>query len=40
MGQAFGKPRVYATREEALERFRTVPPQANYLDFVMADVDR
>jgi len=38
MGQAFGKPRVYATREEALERFRTVPPQANYLDFVMADV--
>lgn len=38
MGQAFGKPRSYATREEALERFRTVPPQDHYLDYVMADV--
>jgi pimeloyl-ACP methyl ester carboxylesterase len=38
MGQAFGRPRSYATREEALERFRTVPPQAHYLDYVMADV--
>ena len=38
MGQAFGKPRSYATREEAIERFRTVPPQDHYLDYVMADV--
>ncbi len=38
MGQAFGRPRSYATREEALERFRTVPPQEHYLDYVMADV--
>ena len=32
MGQAFGKPRFYASREEGLERFRTVPPQDHYLD--------
>ena len=38
MGQAFGKPRSYASREEALERFRTVPPQEHYLDYVMHDV--
>lgn len=38
MGEAFGKPRVYASREEAFARFRTVPPQAHYLDYVMADV--
>jgi len=38
MGAAFGKPRSYASREEALERFRTVPPQDHYLDYVMADV--
>ena len=38
MGAAFGKPRAYTSREEALERFRTVPPQDHYLDYVMADV--
>ncbi|MEM9176627.1 MAG: alpha/beta hydrolase [Myxococcota bacterium] len=38
MGQAFGKPRHYASREEGLSRFRTVPPQDHYLDYVMADV--
>ncbi len=38
MGAAFGKPRIYASRAEALERFRTVPPQDHYLDYVMADV--
>jgi pimeloyl-ACP methyl ester carboxylesterase len=35
IGKAFGKPRVYASPEEALERFRTVPPQDHYLDYVM-----
>ena len=38
MGAAFGKPRHYASEKEALERFRTVPPQDHYLDYVMADV--
>jgi len=38
IGAAFGKPRVYESLEIALERFRTVPPQENYLDYVMADV--
>jgi len=38
IGAAFGKPRVYESLEVALERFRTVPPQENYLDYVMADV--
>jgi pimeloyl-ACP methyl ester carboxylesterase len=38
LGQAFGTPRVYPTEAEALARFRTVPPQDNYLDYVMADV--
>lgn len=38
IGNAFGKPRVYATPEEALARFRTVPPQADYLDYVMHDL--
>lgn len=38
MGAAFGKPRFYGSRKEALERFRTVPPQDHYLDYVMADV--
>jgi pimeloyl-ACP methyl ester carboxylesterase len=33
--EAFGNPRTYATVEEALARFRTVPPQAHYCDFVM-----
>ncbi len=38
MGAAFGKPRFYSSRKEALDRFRTVPPQEHYLDYVMADV--
>lgn len=38
--EAFGLPRVYPTVEEALARFRTVPMQANYLDFVMDHVGR
>lgn len=38
MGAAFGKPRHYASHAEGLERFRTVPPQDHYLDYVMADV--
>ena len=39
-GQAFGLPKVYPTAEVALSRFRTVPPQAHYLDFVMHHVAR
>ena len=39
-GQAFGAPKVYPSREEALERFRTVPPQERYLDYVMHHVSR
>ncbi len=39
-GQAFGVPRLYATRDEALGRFRTVPPQRNYLSYVMHHVAR
>jgi len=38
MGEAFGIPRPYASREEAIRRFRTVPPQDHYLDYVMHDV--
>lgn len=37
-GQAFGVPRVYASAEEALGRFRTVPPQEHYLPYVMRHV--
>jgi pimeloyl-ACP methyl ester carboxylesterase len=37
-GQAFGKPRVYARRAEAIARFRTVPAQAHYLDYVMTEI--
>ena len=37
-GQAFGRPRVYASREEARSRFRTVPEQESLLDYVMSDV--
>jgi pimeloyl-ACP methyl ester carboxylesterase len=40
IGDAFGQPRVYATPEEAFDRFRTVPPQENYLDYVMYDLAR
>ena len=38
VGEAFGQPRVYENPEEALKRFRTVPPQEHYLDYVMADL--
>lgn len=38
VGQAFGQPRIYKTPEEALARFRTVPPQEHYLDYVMAEL--
>ncbi len=38
IGQAFGVPRVYERREDALARFRTVPPQKHYLDYVMAEL--
>jgi pimeloyl-ACP methyl ester carboxylesterase len=37
---AFGRARVYATEEEALARFRTVPAQEHYLPFVMDHVAR
>lgn len=37
---AFGRERTYATLDEAIGRFRTVPAQANYLDFVMDNVAR
>lgn len=35
---AFGMPRTYRSVEEATARFRTVPPQAKYLDYVIAYV--
>jgi pimeloyl-ACP methyl ester carboxylesterase len=38
--QAFGRPRTYATVEEALVRFRTVPEQEHYLDYVLDHVAR
>jgi pimeloyl-ACP methyl ester carboxylesterase len=36
--QAFGRPRTYETADDAIARFRTVPPQEHYLDFVIAHV--
>jgi pimeloyl-ACP methyl ester carboxylesterase len=36
--EAFGQPRVYPTREDALAHFRTVPAQDHYRDFVMDHV--
>jgi pimeloyl-ACP methyl ester carboxylesterase len=39
-GRAFGQPKVYPTREEALGHFRAVPPQAHYLPYVMHHVSR
>jgi pimeloyl-ACP methyl ester carboxylesterase len=36
----FGRHKVYATVEEALARFRTVPPQPRYLDYVVDHVAR
>jgi pimeloyl-ACP methyl ester carboxylesterase len=38
--EAFGAPRTYASPEDALGRFRTVPPQDHYLDFVIDHVAR
>lgn len=38
--EAFGRPRSYATLDDALARFRTVPPQASYLDYVIDHVAR
>jgi pimeloyl-ACP methyl ester carboxylesterase len=40
VGSAFGAPRTYPTLDDALARFRTVPPQDNYLDFVVDHVAR
>jgi pimeloyl-ACP methyl ester carboxylesterase len=38
--QAFGSPRTYASVEQALSRFRTVPPQPHYLDYVVDHIAR
>jgi pimeloyl-ACP methyl ester carboxylesterase len=38
--EAFGKPRVYESVDDALAHHRTVPPQENYLDYVMDHVGR
>jgi pimeloyl-ACP methyl ester carboxylesterase len=38
--EAFGKPRTYPSVEDAVARFRTVPPQEHYLDFVIDHVAR
>jgi pimeloyl-ACP methyl ester carboxylesterase len=38
--EAFGKPRTYASIEDGLSRFRTVPPQEHYLDYVIDHVAR
>lgn len=38
--KAFGTPKVYPDVETAIARFRTVPPQAHYLDYVMDNVAR
>ena len=40
VGSAFGAPRTYATVDDALARFRTVPPQEHYLDYVIDHVAR
>jgi pimeloyl-ACP methyl ester carboxylesterase len=37
---AFGRPRTYPEVETAIARFRTVPPQERYLDYVMDFVAR
>ena len=36
--EAFGRPRTYESVEDALLRFRTIPPQERYLDFVLRHV--
>jgi pimeloyl-ACP methyl ester carboxylesterase len=38
--QSFGGDKVYASVDEAVARFRTVPPQRFYLDYVMDHVGR
>ena len=38
--QAFGAPRVYERIEDAIPRFRTIPPQEHYLDYVTDHVAR
>jgi pimeloyl-ACP methyl ester carboxylesterase len=38
--ESFGRPRTYPSVEEAMTRFRTVPPQEHYLDFVIDHVGR
>lgn len=38
--EAFGQPRTYERIEDALERFRTVPPQDHYCNFVVDHVAR
>ena len=37
---SFGTPRLHTDLDEVLARFRTVPPQANYLDYVIDHVAR
>ncbi|HEX3332750.1 MAG TPA: alpha/beta hydrolase, partial [Acidimicrobiales bacterium] len=37
---AFGRPRTYPTIDAAVARFRTVPPQEHYLDYVVDYVAR
>ena len=38
--EAFGAPRTYASLDDGLSRFRTIPEQAHYLDYVMDHVGR
>ncbi len=38
--EAFGRPRIYPSVEEAVEHFRTVPAQEHYLDYVIDHVAR
>ena len=38
--EAFGRPRTYPSVEDAVDRFRTVPAQEHYLDYVMDFVAR
>jgi pimeloyl-ACP methyl ester carboxylesterase len=40
LGSAFGAPRTYPSLDDALGHFRTVPPQAHYLDYVVDNVAR
>jgi pimeloyl-ACP methyl ester carboxylesterase len=40
MREAFGRPRTYATVDDAIARFRTVPAQEHYLDYVIDFVAR